>query len=196
MSAEKKGCPASVAYGDAYNSNCDWCRELNGEPPSPNAYKQNRQHYISAKDGGDPRAQREFDAVAEKIRDSTNELKLKDSGKALTYDEGKTPLAHMPWAALTAMSRVQAYGHRKYKDFNNYRKGMEVMRGLSCALRHIMAYICGQDNDPESGEPHLAHALCRIAFVIQNQHDGTAIDDRYKDAAALNKRVPTAERTG
>jgi hypothetical protein len=100
--------------------------------------------------------------------------------RALTYDDGKAPLAQIPWAAIEGMAKVQAYGHKKYKDFNNYRKGMEVMRNLSCMLRHVKEYIEGNDLDEESGEPHLNHALTRLAFVIQNIADGTATDDRYK----------------
>ena len=104
----------------------------------------------------------------------------KDESKAKTYDEGKEPLAWLPWAAINELSKVQMYGHNKYKDFNNYRKGMEVSRNLSCALRHICSYLVGNDRDSESGCSHLAHALCRIAFVLQNIHDGVEIDDRYK----------------
>lgn len=100
--------------------------------------------------------------------------------KALTYDDGKEPLAMLPWAAIDELSRVQMYGHGKYKDFNNYRKGMEVTRNLSCAIRHIRDYINGIDADHESGLNPLAHAMCRLAFVLQNLHDNTAIDDRYK----------------
>lgn len=100
--------------------------------------------------------------------------------KAKTYDEGKEPLAMLPWAAIDELSRVQAYGHSKYKDFNNYRKGMEVTRNLSCALRHIRDYLNGADTDHESGLNPLGHAMCRVAFVLQNLHDGVAIDDRYR----------------
>lgn len=102
------------------------------------------------------------------------------SEKAKTYDEGKLPLAQLPWAAIDAMNEVQQNGHAKYKDFNNYRKGMEVTRNLSCAIRHIRDYLVGADADHESGLNPLAHAMCRLAFVLQNLHDGTAIDDRYK----------------
>ena len=102
------------------------------------------------------------------------------SPKAETYDDGKLPLAWLPWAAIDEMSRVQMYGHGKYKDFNNYRKGMEVSRNLSCALRHIRDYLDGADKDHESGLNPLGHAMCRIAFVLQNLKDGVAIDDRYK----------------
>lgn len=101
------------------------------------------------------------------------------SEKAATYDEGKPPLAYLPWAGIDEVAMVQAYGHKKYKDYNNYRKGMEVGRNLSCAIRHIRAYMEGEDMDPESGRNHLAHAACRLLFVLQNIKDGKAIDDRY-----------------
>lgn len=100
--------------------------------------------------------------------------------KALTHDDGKPPLAYLPTAAIREEAKVQAYGHKKYGDFWNYRKGMEIGRNLSCALRHIYAFMDGEDQDPESGCSHLAHARCRLGFVLQNLHDGTAIDDRFK----------------
>ena len=100
--------------------------------------------------------------------------------KAKTYDDGKPPLAYLPWAGIDEVAQVQAYGHKKYKDFNNYRKGMEIGRNLSCAIRHIRAFMEGEDLDKESGRNHLAHACCRLLFTLQNIHDGTATDDRFK----------------
>jgi hypothetical protein len=100
--------------------------------------------------------------------------------KARTEDTGKLPLAWLPWAAIDQLAQVQMYGHEKYADFNNYRKGMEVSRNISCALRHIRDYLSGVDKDVESGAHPLAHALARIAFVLQNLEEGTAIDDRYR----------------
>lgn len=100
--------------------------------------------------------------------------------KAKTYDDGKPPLAYLPWAGVDEVAQVQAYGHKKYKDFNNYRKGMEIGRNLSCAIRHIRAFMEGEDLDKESNRNHLAHACCRLLFTLQNIHDGTAIDDRFK----------------
>lgn len=119
-------------------------------------------------------------AIESALSSQSGKQSPKSGQKAETYDSGKAPLAHLPWAAVEALSRVQQYGHLKYKDFNNYRKGMEVTRNLSCALRHIKEYLEGKDLDEESKESSLAHAMCRIAFVLQNLHDGTAIDDRYK----------------
>jgi hypothetical protein len=100
--------------------------------------------------------------------------------KARTNDENKPPLALLPPEGLRAVARVQAYGSRKYGDWNNYRKGMEVSRNCSCAMRHILAFMDGFDLDNESHICHLAHAACRLMFAIQNIHDGVIIDDRYK----------------
>lgn len=104
---------------------------------------------------------------------------LSDITKAATYDDGKAPLAWIPWAAVTDMAQVQAYGHHKYGSYLNYKKGMEVSRNLSCALRHIRDYMQGHDKDHESGLNPLAHAMARLAFVLENIHDGTLIDDRH-----------------
>ncbi len=108
--------------------------------------------------------------------------------KALTYDQGKPPLASLPWSAMDEMAMVQAYGNAKYKSFYNYKKGMEVSRHLSCAIRHIRDYMNGVDVDHESQRHPLGHAMCRIAFVLENIQDGTAIDDRYKRPKAKRSK--------
>lgn len=106
---------------------------------------------------------------------------VKDASiRAKTNDHGKPPLANLPWKGLREVSFVQAFGHDKYGDFHNYKAGMEVSRIMSCALRHISEYMDGNDNDPESGKSHLAHAACRLLFALENIADGKAIDDRYK----------------
>ena len=99
---------------------------------------------------------------------------------AATHDEGKPPLALLPMAGIRAVSLVQAYGHKKYGDFFNFKKGIQHSRAISCAMRHLAAHMDGETVDPESGELHLAHAATRILFLIQNMHDKTDRDDRYK----------------
>jgi len=100
--------------------------------------------------------------------------------KAKTNDDGKPPLAYLPWGALREVAKVQAYGHKKYGDFFNYKKGMEVGRNVSCSMRHLADFMDGNDLDNESRISHLAHAACRALFALQNLLDKTAVDDRYK----------------
>lgn len=106
--------------------------------------------------------------------------KKKPAQKALTYDDQKPPLAMLPPEGMRAVARAQAYGHRKYGSFHNFRKGLEASRLANCIVRHVMAWMDGEDLDPESGEHHLAHAATRAMFALQNIKDGTLIDDRYK----------------
>jgi hypothetical protein len=105
-----------------------------------------------------------------------------DQPKAATYDDGKPPLACLPLKGLREVAMVQLYGQQKYGDFYNYKKGMELSRNASCAMRHIADYMDGQDLDTESKRSHLAHAACRLLFMLENLADGTAIDDRYKQS--------------
>jgi hypothetical protein len=99
--------------------------------------------------------------------------------RAKTYDDGKPPMAHLPWKALREVSLVQIAGKDKYGDFHNYRKGMEVGRNLSCAVRHIADFMDGDDLDSETKRSHLASAALRCLFALQNILEKTAIDDRY-----------------
>lgn len=99
-------------------------------------------------------------------------------GKALTDDGGKPPIANVPYALITEVAEVMEYGHEKYGDYNNYKKGMEITRNLSCALRHIYKFRNGEDLDPESNRNHIAHAAARLGFVLDNLQSGKAIDDR------------------
>jgi len=110
--------------------------------------------------------------------------------EAKTDDSDKPPLANLPWRALDEVAMVQAYGHKKYGDFHNYRKGMRVSRSVSCVIRHLRAYMNGEDIDPESGRLHAAHAAARCLFLLQNIVEGTAIDDRYKPAQPTKIHAP------
>ena len=61
-------------------------------------------------------------------------------------------------------ARVLAYGKQKYAAWN-WAKGMAWSIPLACALRHLAAMQRGEVNDPESGLPHLAHALCNLLML-------------------------------
>ena len=76
-----------------------------------------------------------------KPANNRNHAAATKGAKALTFDDGKAPLAYVPWAAVDEMAHVQAYGHRKYKDWNNYRKGMEVGGGTLVALSVISVIL-------------------------------------------------------
>lgn len=86
---------------------------------------------------------------------------------------GKPQLALIPWGAVIAMSRVLDMGAIKYgrdswkNSFAPSGFADGATKYLSAALRHIaVAAMDPQARDEESGEYHLAHAMCNIAFVL------------------------------
>jgi len=99
------------------------------------------------------------------------------------HDSGKAPLSIIPRVALELEAQVFAFGAKKYAR-DNYKKGFAHTRLLDAALRHIYAHIDGEDTDPESGLPHLAHARCCLSMLLECQRLGTATDDRFKKEGA------------
>jgi hypothetical protein len=106
------------------------------------------------------------------------------------YDRGKNPLELLPTRPLEAIARVLEFGAKKYAP-NNWRAGIAYSRVYAAILRHVWAWWRGEDNDPETGLPHLAHAGCEILFVLEyvlSSNDlTTRLDDRAgNDAPAHN----------
>lgn len=99
--------------------------------------------------------------------------------EGLKFDQDKAPISLIPVVAILAMARVFAKGAKKYGK-HNFRLGMDHSRPLDAAIRHILAIINGEDIDPETEEPHWAHALCSIAMYAYMKVMGVGTDDFYK----------------
>ena len=95
------------------------------------------------------------------------------------FDQDKVPLHLLDTYALEETAKVLAFGAKKY-GANNWRKGIKKTRLLAAALRHLFAYLRGEDLDPESRLSHIAHAMCCCMFLLGLMHR-TDLDDRYKD---------------
>ncbi len=95
------------------------------------------------------------------------------------HDDGKVRLDLLPFEALQSTAEVLTFGMKKY-DAHNWRKGLVWSRLIAALLRHLFAWISGQDKDPETGLSHLAHASCCLMFLQTFEITNTGLDDRYK----------------
>jgi hypothetical protein len=95
------------------------------------------------------------------------------------FDHGKPMLALLPFTALEEVGKVLTYGASKY-DPHNWRAGMAWSRLISACLRHIFAFVRGEDRDPETGLSHLAHATCCLLFLLEFTFSKQEFDDRFK----------------
>lgn len=81
-------------------------------------------------------------------------------------DAGKDRWSLLPWEQIGDVVRVLTYGAKKYPP-NNWKKIVEWEdRYASAAMRHIASRLAGERRDPETGLPHLAHAVCCLLFMM------------------------------
>ncbi len=97
--------------------------------------------------------------------------------RAKRFDSGKPRLDLVPVSTIQGLAEVLTFGAEKYGD-NNWRNGMKFSRAYASLMRHLLAYWSGQDNDLESGLPHLHHVLCNVAFLVEYTKTHPELDDR------------------
>lgn len=84
----------------------------------------------------------------------------------------------IPPGPLAALARVYSYGSEKYEDWN-YARGYPYSWSMDSLIRHVEAFRRGENIDPESGRPHLAHAAWHCFTLMFFQEKGLGTDDRY-----------------
>ena len=94
---------------------------------------------------------------------SMTKQEIEASQVGLRFNEGKPRWSLVPFLALVPMVRVLEYGSKKYSD-HNWKRGLFKHEVLECLLRHVFALLEGEDNDKESGQPHIGHILCNAMF--------------------------------
>ena len=82
-------------------------------------------------------------------------------------------------AALLTLAEVSGMGARKY-DTWNYLKGYDWSLSFNAMQRHALAFWAGQDNDDESGLPHVAHAAWHCLALLAFLQRDIGTDDRFK----------------
>lgn len=98
------------------------------------------------------------------------------------HDSGKPPMSLLPWTALREAAKVLDFGRKKYSA-HNWRKGFDWSRLADADLRHLAAWLDGEDLDPETNLNHLAHHVCEALFLLEHALKNYGKDDRHKDAS-------------
>ncbi|WP_257224634.1 dATP/dGTP diphosphohydrolase domain-containing protein [Acinetobacter sp. YH12108] len=90
------------------------------------------------------------------------------------FDKNKPRMSLLPKGALNAVIRVLEFGANKYQVDNWKHVPDAKVRYYDAMQRHIDAWWHGEQKDPETGEHHLAHAICCGMFLwwFDNQQSG------------------------
>lgn len=106
----------------------------------------------------------------------TEETKPTNPKDAIGSD--KIPLHLWPETATILGSLGLLDGALKYGRANYRAIGVRASIYYDAARRHLNAWFEGEDVDPDSGLPHLAHLLATIAIVVDAGAAGKLNDDR------------------
>ena len=104
---------------------------------------------------------------------------IKDSGERTEFEtgavrdmhEGKGDMASLPFAALLRLSKHYEAGAKKYGRWN-YTKGILVSSFMDSALRHILKYMDGQDD-----EDHLCAAAWNLMGAMWTEEKRPELQD-------------------
>lgn len=87
-------------------------------------------------------------------------------------DKDKPRPSLVPPALIDGVMRIREFGTARYGDPDNWRN-VDAERYHDALLRHILAmWEDWKAVDQDSGMPHLWHAACNIAFLMQYMEDG------------------------
>lgn len=90
----------------------------------------------------------------------------------------KLPLHLWPETATAYGCLGLLDGALKYGRANWRVAGVRASIYVDATRRHLARWFEGEDTDPDSGLPHLAHALACLAIVVDAQAAGKLRDDR------------------
>lgn len=119
-------------------------------------------------------------SVEDKIKKMYKPSYMDEKGRVVGPDGGikndaeKPRWDLLPFETIERVVKVMTYGASKYMPDNW--KEVEWRRNFSALLRHLTAWLKGEDIDPDSGFHHLDHALTDLVFVVWKVCDEDLID--------------------
>lgn len=100
------------------------------------------------------------------------------SNEAMKYDKDKLRLDLLPFDALMEVAEVYSMGSHKYAD-RNWERGLKYMRIVGALLRHLFAWILGEERAKDDKQRHLASVVwCGLALLTYELRGMKSFDDR------------------
>ena len=104
------------------------------------------------------------------------------SGEAVKFDQGKRDWSLLPYDSIEEIAKVLEFGKIKYAAWNwTEGGGFKYTRVFNASMRHLLAFMRGEDKDPDSGLSHIAHLGCNVLFLLHfilNKEKYNTCDDR------------------
>jgi len=95
----------------------------------------------------------------------------------------KPRLYLVPPTSIIYQALAMQDGAAKYGPYNWREKKVVASIYVDAAMRHILAWVDGEEVAQDSGYPHLAHALACLGIIVDALETGNLVDDRPKPGA-------------
>jgi len=96
----------------------------------------------------------------------------------------KVNLHLVPAASIIYQALAMEDGAKKYGPYNWRENKVICTIYISAAMRHLQAFLDGEELASDSQKPHLGHALASIGIIVDALETGNLVDDRPKPGAA------------
>jgi len=100
----------------------------------------------------------------------------------MKFDDGKRDWSLLPYDSIEEIAKVLEFGKLKYAAWNwTEGGGFKYTRVFNASMRHLLAFMRGEDKDPDSGLSHIAHLGCNVLFLLHfilNKEKYNTCDDR------------------
>lgn len=111
--------------------------------------------------------------------------------EALRYNKDKPQWSLVDFSALSPLVRVLMYGAKKYttdtrSGKHQWRDGLKTTEICESLMRHLVAYMEGEDDDQESKESHIGHIMANAMFLSYQSLYNRSMDDRFIDKNKSN----------
>jgi hypothetical protein len=97
--------------------------------------------------------------------------------KADRYNDSKLKWSLVDFDSLEEMVKVLEFGIEKY-EIDNWKLGMPTLEICESMLRHLFAYMRGENSDSESGLSHIGHIMCNAMFLSYMEKNKPEMDNR------------------
>jgi hypothetical protein len=96
---------------------------------------------------------------------------------SIRHNVGKPAMSHLDPEFLLGMAKILTMNESKY-DKHQWKKGNTTSVPYDSAMRHLLAWFGGENNDLETGESHLLHAAVNLMFCWYYEKNYGNMDDR------------------
>lgn len=112
-------------------------------------------------------------------KEDVHECANKSHTGSKRYNTGKPEMSQLDPQFLLALADLMTQSAKKYGKFN-WALGQDYSTPYDSMMRHILAFMSGEDIDKESGHNHLLHVAANAMILWRSHQKGGELDDRFE----------------